>query len=82
MINAKISLLSAEETENRLSKLQTVSFSDLSDAEKAQLLYEIEACELHLYELVGRDREEFICPSCGATIEEGARFCGKCGYKI
>ena len=82
MINAKISLLSAEETESRLSKLQTVPLADLSGIEKAQLLYEIEACELHLYELVGPDSDEFICPSCGIVLEEGARFCGKCGYRI
>lgn len=82
MINTKISLLSADETENRLIKLCAISLDDLSDAEKAQLLYEIEACELHLYELVGPDSDEFICPSCGIVLEEGARFCGKCGYRI
>lgn len=82
MINAKISLLSAEKTEERLSKLQIVPLDDLSDEEKAQLSYEIEVCELHLFELVGMDRDEFVSPSCGIALEEGARFCGKCGYKI
>lgn len=50
-INQEIGTLTADETKDMLTNLITKSKSDLSDKEKAQLLYTIEACELHLYEL-------------------------------
>lgn len=50
-INQKIETLTADETKEILTNLITKSKTDLSDKEKAELLYTIEACELHLYEL-------------------------------
>lgn len=50
-INQKIETLTADETNEILTNLISKSKTDLSDKEKAELLYTIEACELHLYEL-------------------------------
>ena len=81
IIQQKTARLSIEETEKRLDKLKSISDTDLSDIEKTQLLYEIETCELHLYELTGVS-EDVDCPSCGANLEDGAKFCSNCGLKL
>ncbi len=28
------------------------------------------------------ENTQSICPSCGATVEPGAKFCGECGHKM
>ncbi|HVZ80733.1 MAG TPA: zinc ribbon domain-containing protein [bacterium] len=32
-------------------------------------------------ELIPEEEDDSTCSSCGATLEEGAKFCGKCGQK-
>ncbi len=81
VIHQKVSLLSEDETKERLAKLKSVYTGNLSNEEKAQLLYEIEECELHLFDFT-EDNENIVCSRCGNVIDENAKFCGVCGNKI
>ena len=83
MIQQKVATFSAEKTREQLEKLKQIPTYSLSPEDVAQLQYEIETCELHLFELTGEtDGGECICPSCGAKLETNAKFCGKCGKAI
>lgn len=83
MIQQKVSSFSAEKTREQLEKLKQISTHSLCPADLAQLQYEIETCELHLFELTGEALGGgLICPSCGSELEANARFCGKCGASI
>ena len=53
MIQQKVAAFSVEETREALQKLKGVPEYSLSAEELAQLHYEIYACELHLFELIG-----------------------------
>ena len=53
MIQQKVAAFSVEETKEALQKLRGVPEYSLSAEELAQLHYEIYACELHLFELIG-----------------------------
>lgn len=75
-----ISRLSLDETRSRLIKLQQIPEGKLNAEKRAELHFEIEACELHIYKLSGK--EELICPHCGAEIEPNALFCGSCGTRV
>ncbi len=81
-VQQKVSQMSVEETEMNLTKLRNVSEANLSADELALLHYEIDTCELHLFELTGKVDDESTCPSCGSVLEDGAKFCGKCGYRL
>jgi predicted amidophosphoribosyltransferase len=55
----------------------------LGPEELAHLQFEIETCELHLFELTGETPEgRLVCPSCGSGLKANAKFCGKCGASI
>jgi len=83
MIQQKVATFSAEKTREQLEKLKQIPTYSLSPEDVAQLQYEIETCELHLFELTGEtDEGGCICPSCGAELETNAKFCGKCGKAI
>lgn len=83
MIQQKVSLLSAQKTREQLEKLKQIPIHTLSPEDLAQLQYEIEICELHLYILTGETTDgNNVCPSCGTESEPHAKFCGKCGTAI
>lgn len=83
MIQQKVSTFSAQKTRDQLEKLNQIPTHALSPEDLAQLQYEIETCELHLYELTGETADgNNICPSCGTELEAHAKFCGKCGTAI
>lgn len=82
-IQQKVAGFSAEETKEQLDKLNQISTDDFSPLEIAQLQYEIEVCELHLFELTGKTPDGvYICQYCKAELEPNAKFCGKCGASI
>ncbi len=81
-VQQKVSQMSVEETEMNLTKLRNVAEANLSAEELALLHYEIDTCELHLFELTGKVDGESTCPSCGSVLEDGAKFCGKCGHRL
>lgn len=83
MIQQKVSSFSAQKTREQLEKLKQIPIHTLSPEDLAQLQYEIETCELHLYELTGETADgNNVCPSCGTELEAHAKFCGKCGTAI
>ena len=83
MIQQKVSAFSAEKTKEQLEKLKQIPPYTVDPQDLAQLQYEIEACELHLFELTGETSEgNIICLSCGEEIEPNAKFCGKCGAAV
>lgn len=51
MIQQKVSTFSAEKTREQLEKLEHISTHARAPKDLAQLQYEIEACEIHLFEL-------------------------------
>ena len=53
MIQQKVAAFSVEETKEALQKLRGVPKYILSAEELTQLHYEIDTCELHLFELIG-----------------------------
>lgn len=53
MIQQKVAAFSVAETEEALQKLKSIPEYMLSAEELAQLHYEIDTCELHLFELTG-----------------------------
>lgn len=53
MIQQKVAAFSVEETKEALQKLRGIPEYSLSAEELAQLHYEIDTCELHLFELIG-----------------------------
>ncbi|MGN0462385.1 MAG: hypothetical protein ACI4HZ_08070 [Ruminococcus sp.] len=82
-IQQKVAGFSAEETKEQLDKLNQISTDNFSPLEIAQLQYEIEVCELHLFELTGKTPDGVsICPYCKGELESNAKFCGKCGASI
>lgn len=82
-IQSRISGLSADETKERLTKLQTLAQGYLSAQEKAEIQFEIDTCEIHYFDLTGCTIDGAnICPNCGDELEDGAAFCGKCGTKL
>lgn len=83
MIQRKVSTFSEEKTREQLEKLKQIPTHTLSLEDLAQLRYEIETCELHLFELTGGPTDgNNVCPSCGAELEVNAKFCGRCGAAI
>lgn len=83
MIQQKVSSFSAQKTREQLEKLKQIPMHTLSPEDLAQLQYEIETCELHLYELTGETADgNNVCPSCGTELEAHVKFCGKCGTAI
>ena len=83
MIQQKVSSFSAQKTREQLEKLKQIPIHTLTPEDLAQLQYEIETCELHLYELTGETADgNNVCPSCGTELEAHAKFCGKCGTAI
>lgn len=83
MIQQKVSSFSAQKTREQLEKLKQIPMHTLLPEDLAQLQYEIETCELHLYELTGETADgNNVCPSCGTELEAHAKFCGKCGTAI
>ena len=83
MIRQKVSAFSAEKTKEQLEKLKQIPPYTVDPQDLAQLQYEIETCELHLFELTGETSEgNIICLSCGEEIEPNAKFCGKCGAAV
>lgn len=83
MIQQKVSAFSVEKTREQLEKLKQISPYTLDPRDLAQLQYEIETCELHLFELIGESPDgNRMCPSCGEEIEPNAKFCGKCGAEV
>ena len=83
MIRQKVSTFSVEKTREQLEKLKQISTHTLSENDFAQLQYEIEMCELHLFELTGTTADgNKVCPSCGTELEAHAKFCSKCGAAI
>lgn len=83
MIQQKVSAFSAEKTKEQLEKLKQIPPYTVDPQDLAQLQYELEACELHLFELTGETSEgNIICLSCGEEIEPNAKFCGKCGAAV
>jgi len=83
MIQQKVSAFSAEKTKEQLEKLKQIPPYTVDPQDLAQLQYEIEACELHLFELTGETSEgNIICLSCGEEIEPNAKFCRKCGAAV
>lgn len=83
MIQQKVSSFSVEKTKEQLERLKQIPTYSLSPKDIAQLQYEIETCELHLFELTGETPGGgLVCPSCGSELEANARFCGKCGASI
>lgn len=83
MIQQKVSAFSAEKTKEQLEKLKQIPPCTVDPQDLAQLQYEIEACELHLFELTGETSEgNIICLSCGEEIEPNAKFCGRCGAAV
>lgn len=80
MIQQKVSSFSVEKTKEQLERLKQIPTYSLPPEDIAQLQYEIETCELHLFELTGEaPGGGLVCPSCGSELEANARFCGKCG---
>ena len=79
-IQNTIANLSLEQTKNRLIKLQQIPEYGLTEEKIAELKFEIETCEFHIYELMGN--EGLLCPQCGSEIEENAVFCGNCGKRL
>lgn len=53
MVQQKIAAFSVEETKAALQRLRGIPECSLSEEELAQLHYEIDTCELHLFELTG-----------------------------
>lgn len=53
MIQQKVAAFSIAETEEALQKLRSIPEYRLSEDEQAQLHYEIDTCEIHLFELTG-----------------------------
>jgi len=83
MVQLKVSSFSAQKTREQLEKLKQIPMHTLSPEDLAQLQYEIETCELHLYELTGETADgNNVCPSCVTELEAHAKFCGKCGTAI
>ena len=83
MIQRKVSTFSVEKTKEQLDKMKQIPTHSLTPEDFAQLQYEIETCELHLFELTGKPAEGgCVCPSCGTELELNAKFCGKCGVAI
>ena len=83
MIQQKVSMFSVQKTKELLEKLKQIPTHTLLPEDFAQLQYEIETCELHLFELTGETAVgNNICPSCGTELEAHAKFCGKCGTAI
>lgn len=83
MVQQKVSAFSVEKTKEQIEKLKQVPTYSLTPQDLAQLKYEIEICELHLFELTGENPNSFnVCPSCGAELEANAKFCGECGTSI
>lgn len=83
MIQQKVSTFSAEKTREQLDKLKQIPTHTFTPEDLAQLQYEIETCELHLFELTGETADgNNVCPSCGIELEAHAKFCGKCGTAI
>lgn len=83
MIQQKVSMFSVQKTKEQLERLKQIPTHTLSPEDFSQLQYEIETCELHLYELTGETPDgNNICPSCGTELEAHAKFCSKCGTAI
>lgn len=76
-----VSCYSEQETRVQLDRLKQISSQNLSPKEAALLQYQIELCELRIFELTGKAADN-LCPACGQELEIGARFCGKCGAAI
>ena len=79
-IQNTITNLSLEQTKDRLIKLRRIPEYGLTEEKIAELKFEIETCEFHIYELM--DNEGLLCPQCGNEIEENAVFCGNCGKRL
>lgn len=83
MIREKVSSFSEEKTRQQLGKLRQIPTFNLSGEELATLQFEIESCELHLFEITSSESgDKMICPYCGVDLELNAKFCGKCGKQI
>lgn len=83
MIQQKVSSFSAQKTKEQLEKLRQIPMHTLTPEDLAQLQFEIETCELHLFELTGETADgNNVCPSCGTELEAHAKFCDKCGTAI
>lgn len=83
MIQQKVSSFSVQKTREQLEKLKQIPVHTLTLEDLARLQFEIETCELHLFELTGETADgNNVCPSCGTELEAHAKFCGKCGTAI
>lgn len=83
MIQQEVSSFSAEKTRDQLKKLKQIPTHILTLEDLAQLQYEIETCELHLFELTDETADgSNVCSSCGTELEAHAKFCSKCGTAI
>lgn len=83
MIREKVSSFSEEKTRQQIGKLRQIPTFNLSGEELATLKFEIESCELHLFEITSSEScDKIICPYCGVDLELNAKFCGKCGKQI
>lgn len=82
MIYRKVSSYSAEKTKEQLEKLKQLPTGHLSPEDTDELQFEIDTLELHLFELTGEAADSFVCPFCGAPLEQNAVFCGKCGKDV
>lgn len=70
-------------TREHLNRLKQIPIFNLSVKELATLRFEIESCELYLFELTdtmfdGRN----VYPFCGIEVDVNAKFCGQCGKPI
>lgn len=83
MIQQKVSTFSVQKTKEQLEKLKQIPTNTLLPEDLAHLQYEIEMCEIHLFELTGETADgSAVCPACGAELEANAKFCGKCGAAL
>ncbi len=83
IIQNKVATFSVEKTKEQLEKLKNIPTNNLNSIDLAQLKYEIEVCEIHLFELTGKTLDgESVCMTCGAELEGNAKFCPKCGSAV
>lgn len=75
MIQQKVSAFSEQKTREQLEKLKQLPTYTLSPENLVQLKYEIETCELHLFELTGEIADESNAgPSCETELEVHENF--------